>query len=891
MGTIKKKYETVKINESLSLEELASDIIPEVKQSQYWNEKSKDTGDYLQNLTCPDCGLPNAFLYKSGPWAVICNKINSCGSKTGTAKLFGLYEKISVKYPPTKQDPNRPAKVYMLSRGIPENLIDQARPEYIERTRAGEGGGVFFSVGDVKSGRLFNPKGGKGKTHTTGKLNGQFWRLPNESYDPAKPLYLCEGILDALSFFAMGCQAVALVAAATKPEKFNLDKLRNLGNEIISAFDNDEAGAVYTKNWQIYLKEKEVSFSCIMPKKGDWNNLLRNAGTSAKAAERFKSEYKAYETQARLMTAETTAEYAKVYYEYHKKQVGLFNFKRCMYYGSVKNEPGDKLDIKNPYMVGNFTVIATHYGLSTGEIPVYVYYLKVTPRVGRPVYTMAKGTDLKSPDTLKTFFLCSSKTHWTGGAIESKILTNRLSDASVPTVRQAKRMGHDHQSGFRVYKYFAVSPVGKIIMPEKEGYFKINNTEYIKSFGNKAINPFVDDGSPLDPQLIPKALKLIYGAWAERGLVAVAFVVASAFVNDIKPKLTFFPFLSLYGDRSTGKSVLMTALNAIQGMNEEGLPLNGVNTQKGQVRVISQVSGMMKGMVEGNNQKKMSFDAESILPLFNHGHPLQVRAKFTNDNQEEELPFYGTLAFSQNVEQFQTPAAKSRVISIEFREEQLNKETKAAHDELASLSIEELSGFMAQVLAEREHFEKGWKEEYNNCLKILHSTVSDSRIRQNHALILAFYYLLCNKFFCKETGHDEIDISDYVAELGAAKIKACREYKTTTADHLLEMLQELPESVRINGEYVQKITFCHVKDGLLWIHRTKSVQAVKQQGHTLPSDSVVFKSMEAHPACVEKSKKHRFPKTSGSLCGAAFKLSQLSPSLAEMTEHTELDGT
>jgi ABC-type polar amino acid transport system ATPase subunit len=73
----------------------------------------------------------------------------------------------------------------------------------------------------------------------------------------------------------------------------------------------------------------------------------------------------------------------------------------------------------------------------------------------------------------------------------------------------------------------------------------------------------------------------------------------------------------MHGDPQTGKSKLLRTLNAMQGLNEEGLPMNGANTKKGELRTIAQVSGMMKGMIEGNDKSKAKFDFESILPLFN----------------------------------------------------------------------------------------------------------------------------------------------------------------------------------------------------------------------------------------------------------------------------------
>lgn len=131
----------------------------------------------------------------------------------------------------------------------------------------------------------------------------------------------------------------------------------------------------------------------------------------------------------------------------------------------------------------------------------------------------------------------------------------------------------------------------------------MSGKDCIRPFWTDTLKPEPSDKEFFKAEVVPD----IKGAWGDKGLAALSFLTASLFVNKVKPELGFFPFLSLCGDRSTGKTKLIRTLNNMQGLNEEGLPINGANTQKGQLNVISQVSGMMKALLEGNDKSKTKF--------------------------------------------------------------------------------------------------------------------------------------------------------------------------------------------------------------------------------------------------------------------------------------------
>jgi hypothetical protein len=627
-----------------------------------------------------------------------------------------------------------------------------------------------------------------------------------------------------------------------------------MGSQLVLAFDGDEAGAKYTKKWTEHLKEQGAEFSSILPRKGDWNDLLTAAETPEQAAERFAKELPKYETQARLALAETAQDYAQIYAKANKDHApGLFTFKGFYYWSWIKRnkKEGDQFFVKE---VGNFTLKVRHYQLCELDknLPVFTYLMDVKSRTAkRPVTVTATGNDLKSPDAMTGFFLRHAKANWNGGPEATNALRKLILETKAPDVRRAEHAGYDHQSGFHVLKDIAISPKGKVIELEKDGYFDIG--------GGQCLRPF-EDAPTIRPQPQPqKFIKdelypLLRRTWGNQAGAAISFLTASVFVNQVKPELGFFPFLSLYGDPQTGKSKLLCTLNAMQGLDEEGLPMNSANTKKSELRAIAQVSGMMKGMIEGNDKSKTQFDPESILPLYNYGNPIQTRAAFSNDNKVIKMLFHGTLAFAQNFEPFKSRAAKERVISIKFSTDELTDDSKAAYDEVCALPLPKLAGFLLAVLKEREFFESNWRSYHEQAKKDLWRAVPDNRINENHAILLAFHRLLCEKFGISH------DLLAYFEEIGSKKIVACQQRTLTPADLFFEKVNELPDVVdgQKGEEDSVKNAFWEVKDGQLYINLPRAETAIRAAGMSLDQPERLLKSLQEHPAFIRSGKNCRF---------------------------------
>jgi len=458
---------------------------------------------------------------------------------------------------------------------------------------------------------------------------------------------------------------------------------------------------------------------------------------------------------------------------------------------------------------------------------------------------MATGKDLSSARSLNEFFLTSAKINWEGDAKAATAIQSKITgDKTAPEVCQLTVTGYQPENGAYVFHKWAVDSNGKLITPNKRGHFQIGHNQHFRPPAHsesKAITPVT-----ISKERIREIYQLIREAWGLNGVIALSWVVAGWFVNQIKEKTNFFPFLSLHGDPASGKSALVTLLNNIQGRLGEGLPVNQLNSKKGSVRTIGQLSGLFTALLEDNERNDKSFDYSITLTAYNRG-PLQVQATFSNDLQTRESPFLGSLLFCQNTEPFNSKAEKQRVISLLFKADQITDTSREAFDALMTIEKGELAGIMQQVLLNRSHF-KEWFKEYEAARGNL-GPMDERRIQDNHALFLAFHRLLCSCFGIKE----DVAVTRFLTEIGQLKCITSATRKTTTADHFFELLDEIPD---------EKAVYCYHVDpekGFIMINLPKVEKILRDKSFNFQANENLQQALQKHPSFIRNGLNYRFP--------------------------------
>jgi hypothetical protein len=412
-------------------------------------------------------------------------------------------------------------------------------------------------------------------------------------------------------------------------------------------------------------------------------------------------------------------------------------------------------------------------------------------------------------------FLRRIRGWWSGDRPASLALVRKIVEAGAPVVRQLQITGYGPISACYVFDNFLIKPKGNCIKPNKHGFFEIEFKNYLRPAGHKTINPARGKSAK-------EIWVLIFRTWGSRGAAAVAWIVGSWFVNQVKLAIGFFPFLSFFNDPATGKSFLTRILNTCQALNEEGLPMSQVNTAKGEIRKLAQRSGLFKALLEANNAEKTRFNFESILPLYN-SNSLQVSALKSNDNRTKDLPFLAALLFVQNTEPFRTRAQRERVISLKFNKEDVTPETGQAFKELMAVPIEQFAHFFVEVMAFRQTIEANWQEGFAQAKTDLWEAIPDNRLCDNHALVLAFHRLLCQII-----GVD-YNLQPYIEKIGRQKFIDCSSRREDVSDHFFDILLNLDEP---KEESTPTISNClEIKDNDLFINVPESLKLIGRLGY------------------------------------------------------------
>ena len=825
---------------------LSERILAALKASSFWTTKTRANNVSIQSLVCPACGDGSAWAYISSPMAIICNKANSCGARTKTLDLFPeVRRNIERDFPATKEDPHRPAREYLKSRGL-ESSLEGVEFRYLKNVRKTGNGAIMFLIGkddkgkELLNGRLFSPPAGEGKTHNVGSTAGRFWQHPGLQYEPDKKTWITEGVIDALSLIEIGHQAIAVLAAGQAPDKIDLSDFKSF----VLAFDNDEAGHRACRRWNQAYPEAEV----ILPDtRHDWNDLLQ-AGSLEEAKKRFENSLPRYCLNGELALAESANEYAEIFHAFHKYVPGLFAFQGCIYFSSLKMPRSNDAQ---PYvsvtrcLKGTVKVISFIRNSSNPARPEYLYNLEVKPQKDRAIEATATGPDLASNRRLNEWFLSSAKIVWEGDAKACTALAAMITgNKTAPEVKQLPVIGYQQDTGAYIFPKWAVDISGKPLVPDKRGFFQIGHNQYFRP-------PTHGEGKDIMPAEISKErvreiYRFIREAWGFNGMAALSWTIAGWFVYEIKEALNFFPFLSHHGDPASGKSALTMILNAIQGRDGEGLPITQLNSKKGLTRTIGQLSGLFTALLEDNERNDRAFDWSIILTAYNKGS-LQVQAAFSNDLQTRENPFQGALLFCQNTEPFTAKAEKQRVISLHFKADQLTEASRAAYEALMTMSKTELAGIIRQVLINRNHF-KTWQQEYQKAIADL-TPMDERRILQNHALILAFHRLFCSCFGIEQ---DEA-VARFFAEIGRQKCITSAVRQTSIADHFFEHLDTVDEDKLFDTWHADK------EKGWIYVNLPRAENLIRNKGISIQVNDGLSQALQKHPAYIKNSFLFRFP--------------------------------
>lgn len=766
-------------------------ILSALKYSELWTEKTKDNGRTISRLICPECGDREAWAYSANgdraPLAICCNRLDNCGARTPVFSLFPeLRTNVERDFKPTKEDPHLPARAYLSTRGINKALAG-LEFEYRRDVRGLGTGAVMFPIvtpdgKPAMNGRLFSPPRGEGKTHNQGSTSGAYWRHPGIEYDRGRETFVVEGIVDALSLIEAGFQAVAVLAAGQPPDKIDLSAFPVL----TLAFDSDKAGA---RAFRIWRKAYPSAGMVAPPFGSDWNDLLSKHG--ADLGKVITDNRAKYEHVARLITAETGAAYAEEWIEFHETPPGLYELGGEYWYCGKVGKKGGLDDENPPRRVGNFTARTEQVIVdeSTDDRPEYRFRVKLIPTDGKPKVATFAAADLTGETAIRGALLARGRVLWEGGRGESLALARRITTAAVPEIRELANVGYDTATGAWINGQYMVDAAGRYHEPGPDRIFQLSRNTYLRAPAGQYITP-----SKAPDSVAVDAYRAAVGAWGDNARAAFGWMAAAWFFKDIIDGIGFFPFMSLYGDPATGKTSLLQTMNACQGQTgegAEGLPLSRTNTAKGTLRTLGKRSGLFQGLIEDDDQGKSKFDYRGfMLPAYN-GNCLQTRAAKTNDLTTTSIPMKSAVLFAQNVEPFSDRPQRERVISLRFKKSDLTETTRAGFVRLRAIPKDDVSRFFPVIMKHHPEIRKRWRAEFDRAAGDLSNEVVDARIRENHAIVLAFHRILIDVLGIPNEGDENLIV--FMADLCHEKIRICEAAEDNEAGTALDVIMEHAE--------------------------------------------------------------------------------------------------
>ena len=710
------------------------------------------------------------------------------------------------RFPPSKQAPDATASAYLESRGLNPKGITFKQSSI--RVAQEEFSTVAFEVAPgILNHRLID-YGGKDKSRNIGSYKGKVCKT-YETLDPQKPLWITEGFIDALSLQSTGKQAVATLSAAHTPDEF----LRELPKElktVILAFDSDFAGSQAIRRHQKWLAEHRADLSvvvCLPPERIDWNDLLLQKKLDE---EEFKTGF----WRGKLFNAASIQEYHEIWCDLKGNHSRILAWKRQTYWCSAtKGKNEDEVELKQKRLLN--VELRLMYDLVDSSLE-YQHYARHRFRL-----LHAKRLDATLELTPEDFSnvgilrsrLMSYRAVFFGQTQDLPLLAEYYFNQipAPPRIRQLQTVGYDPESGAVVLPQRAYAPDGELHKIGSQGYY-----EKLK------VSPFLEKHAIPKLSEIPilPMLDQVDAAFGNRGLLALGYWTAAIFSHTIFEKFGFFPFLSMHGAPRTGKSFLTHFLQKCFGTDWEGLSMSKANTKKGELRILTQFSSLVIPMLEAKTEG-YRFDFESILELYNR-NSLQIRANTSQDNSTSELQMRCCLAFIQNTEQFASRAAKERVVSLKFNEEDVTDTTYAHWSKLTAYSPEQLANLGHRLWQARHSIEKEIAQEVRELSDMLSAHgVAARRIADNHAIVLAGVLALCNTCGFKN-GPELENLFDFTATIALSKIESARS-ESPLADTFLAALDDLPDPKIIPAEGLS----VKRSDGLLYVRMDRALKEIE----------------------------------------------------------------
>lgn len=733
--------------------------------------------NWLNYGRCPRCGKKELFTHKAAPWVIRCGRESKCDYEANTRDLYpDAFKPVTERHPATKQDPNATARAYMAERGLNTSLVTGqfSQQHYYHPEKKLGAITCRFTLRDAKGPvnqyweRLLENEKALDRKACFGGDHGQLWWQPkNMQINDGDVVYLVEGIFDAIALWQSKQKAIALLTCGKYPADL-FDSYKHLKVVWVWALDNDKAGRRYLAKHIDRCKASNIcAKAALVPqqdpnKKIDWNDLLQGGHL---AADTVTDTLEHAHYLGNLVIAESAVEKALIMYKRKGSTAFSFEFKQQLYWFKMDLDQYDKAyqmvaereeswteeQLREAALkeCGNVQVIAQCH-------PEFLYYQanKMTDeawyyvRVNFPHKGKAVTGTFTSRQIVSNSDFASRLTHVAPGALwqgTANQLQSLVRDRiyNIKTVDTIDFIGYSREHEAYIWPEYAVQH-GQLFKLNDEDYFELPSG----SVKTLAKSPELALAASYAAEQNPyEWVRQVWNAWGAKGLVVVAWWIATFFAEQIRHEHKSWSFLEVVGDPGAGKSTLIEFLWRLAGREDyEGFdPSN--STAAGRARNFVQVSNLPVVLLEGDrgeaDAKQRGFDFNELKLLYN-GRGVRARGHKNAANDTYEPPFRGGILITQNAEVTAEDAVLQRIVHVHFTCAGQSERTRAASEAIAKISTEQVSHFLVDACLRERELMQGFNnnaKKFENYLLSL-PDIKNVRVAKNHGQLMAAMEML-----------------------------------------------------------------------------------------------------------------------------------------------------